>query len=182
MRSVLVCGALLVFCGLAFGQATVIGGTASNWAPSYGVYAAPYVPLVTTPEVTLSTVSPGSAGASSSAFGLVAGATNSTLSSEFIGEPPSGPYTEPVWYGPSNEFAGAYPPPAPHGMYPHREGQRERAFDFIAESRESRESVALLKGEAGAPRKAARTYTNSDVERMNQNNGFVKYDGKTEHI
>jgi len=186
MRLVSLCCTLLMLCGLAAGQATIIGGTASNWAPAYGVYLAPFVPLVTTPEVTLSTVSPWSAGASNSAFGLVAGATNSTLSSEFIGEPPAGVYTEPVWYGQTQaEFA---PPPlygpagAPPAMHARRQAQKEQPFDFISTPRASRESVAMQVAEAGPARKASRTYTNQDADRMNQSNGTVKYRGKTEHI
>jgi len=183
MRLVSMCCTLLLLCGLAAGQATVIGGYASNWAPSYGVYVGPYVPLVTTPEVSLSTVSPWAAGASSSAFGLVAGACNSTLSSEFVGEPPAGVYTEPVWYGQTQaELASPpfYGPPAgPHLMHGRREAQQEQAFDFISQPREG---VAELMAGAGAARKAARTFTNQDVQRQNQNNGVVKYDGKTEHI
>ena len=31
-------------------------------------------------------------------------------------------------------------------------------------------------------RKASRTYTNQDVDRVNQGTGTVKYRGKTEHI
>jgi hypothetical protein len=31
-------------------------------------------------------------------------------------------------------------------------------------------------------KRAARSYTNQDVERMNQQNGQVKWDGKTEKI
>ena len=101
MRVISVMCLLLLLCGFAAAQATIIGGTASNWAPAYGVYAAPFVPLVTTPSVTLSTVSPTAVGARNATFGNVAGATNSTLSSEFVAEPPVGVYTEPVWYGPS---------------------------------------------------------------------------------
>jgi hypothetical protein len=37
----------------------------------------------------------------------------------------------------------------------------------------------MAKGEV---KKAARTYGNDDVERQNQNNGVVKYHGKTENI
>jgi hypothetical protein len=185
MRLVSLCCTVVLLCGLAAGQATVIGGYASNWAPSYGVYLAPFVPLVTTPEVTLSTVSPWSTGASNSAFGLVAGATNSTLSSEFVGEPPSPVYTQPVWYGQTEaEFAPPVvygPGGRPHEM--HRpQPQKEVAFDFISQPRESRESAARLIAGRGPAKKASRTYTNQDVERMNQNNGKVKYDGKTEHI
>lgn len=185
MRLVSMCCTLLLLCGLAAGQATMISGYASNWAPSYGVYVGPYVPLVTTPEVSLSTVSPWAAGASSSAFGLVAGAVNSTLSSEFVGEPPAGVYTEPNWYGQtqaelaSPAFSG--PPPGPHMMH-RRETEREQAFDFISQPRESREGAATLIAGSAAGRKAGRTYTNQDVVRQNDKNGFVHYDGKTEHI
>jgi hypothetical protein len=31
-------------------------------------------------------------------------------------------------------------------------------------------------------KKASRTYTNQDIDQVNQKNGMVKYDGKTEHI
>jgi hypothetical protein len=193
MRLVSLCCTFLVLCGLAAGQATVIRGTASNWVPTYGVYAAPFVPLVTTPEITLSTVSPWAAGASSSAFGLVAGATNSTLSDEFVGDSPVGPFTQPLWYQPSAQpeygTTGAIYGPAvvrPEGgayaMHGRREAQREQAFDFVSQPRESRESVAVLRAEGGQAGKASRTYTNQDVERQNQNNGTVKYDSKTEHI
>jgi hypothetical protein len=185
MRLVSLCCTLFVLCGLAAGQATIIGGYASNWAPPYGVYLAPFVPLVTTPEVTLSTVSPWSAGASNSAFGLVAGATNSTLSSEFVGEPPNPVYTQPVWYGQTEaEFAlpTTYAPGVgPHAMH-RKERPKEQAFDFISRPRESRESAATLIAERGPARKASRSYANQDVERQNQNNGMVKYGGKTEHI
>ena len=185
MRFASMCCMLLLLCGLAFGQATMIGGYASNWAPSYGVYVGPYVPLVTTPEVSLSTTSPWAAGASSSAFGLVAGAVNSTLSSEFVGEPPAPVYTEPVFYGQTQaELASPAfyrPPAAPHVMH-RREVEKEQAFDFISQSRESRESAAVFMAGAGPAKKAARTYTNQDVERQNQKNGLVHYDGKTEHI
>ena len=179
MRLVSMCCTILLFCGLAAGQATIIGGYASNWAPSYGVYVGPYVPLVTTPEVSLSTTSPWAAGASNSAFGLVAGAVNSTLSSEFVGEPPAPVYTEPVWYGQTQaELASPAFTTGPQMMHGRRELQKEQAFDFISQPRES---VAALVAGAGA-KKTGRSYTNQDVERQNEKNGFVHYDGKTEHI
>jgi len=181
MRSISVLCGLLLLCGLAAGQATVIGSTASNWVPAYGVYAAPFVPLVTTPSVTLSTVSPMAVGASNATYGNVAGATNATLSDEFIGTPPVGVYTEPVWYGPTEAPAiGMYPPPSRR-----REGRheaREREFDFVVAPRESTESVATLRAGAPSTGKASRTYTNQDIDRVNQTNGTVKWDGKTEHI
>ena len=178
MRLLSVLCMLVLLSGLAAAQATVIGGTASNWVPAYGVYAAPYVPVVTTPSVTLSTVSPSSVGASNATFGLVAGATNSTLSSEFVGEPPVGVYTQPVWYGPSAAVEVGGGP-----MHGHMHGQMEQGgFDFVATSWESSASVARLVAASGPARKAARTYTNQDVYRVIQNTGTVKYRGKTEHI
>jgi hypothetical protein len=185
MRLVSLCCVPLMLCGLAVGQATIVGGHASNWIPSYGVYVGPYVPLITTPEVSLSTASPWAAGASNSAFGLVAGATNSTLSDEFVGEPPAPVYSQPVWYGQTEAELGSplpyAPAPPPHPIR-RREGEREQVFDFISSARGSRESVARLMSERGTPQHAAKTYTNQDVERQNQNNGLVKYDSKTEHI
>lgn len=187
MRLIGVLCGLLLFCGLAAGQATVIGGTASNWVPAYGVYAAPFVPLVTTPSVTLSTVSPMAVGASNATFGNVAGATNATLSDEFIGAPPVGVYTEPNWYGTTAPIeagpafgAGMYPPPPPR--HERRHEAQEQAFDFIAAPRMSTESVATLRAGAPSTGKATRTYTNQDADRMNDTNGQVKWDGKTEHI
>ena len=184
MRSIYVLCGLLLLCGLAAGQATTIGGTANNWAPAYGVYAAPFVPLVTTPSVTLSTVSPMAVGASNATFGNVAGATNATLSDEFIAEPPVGVYTEPNWYGPSAPVAALavamYPPPPPRHEGGHE--ARERGFDFVVAAIESTASVATVRAGAPSTGKASRTYTNQDVDRQNQNNGLVKWDGKTEHI
>ncbi len=166
---------VLLLSGLAAAQATVIGGTASNWAPAYGIYAAPFVPLVTTPSVTLATVSPSAAGASNATFGNTAGASNATLS--IVSQPPVGVYTEPVWYGPS---AAVETPaePTPEG----RPSHRARAFEVGFASWQSSESVAhLMAGSTGA-KKAARTYTNQDVDQVNQKNGTVRYRGKTEHI
>jgi len=188
MRVISVLCLLLMLGGLAAAQVSVIGGTASYWAPAYGVYAAPFVPLINTPSVSLSTVSPMAVGASNATFGNVAGATNATLSSEFIAAPPVGVYTEPVWYG--EPPAGGLTEPMHYGhsmeremRHEHmggREAAEERGFDFISTPRESRESVARLM--TGPAAKASRTYTNQDVDNVNQKNGTVKYDGKTEHI
>jgi hypothetical protein len=161
---------VLLFSGLASAQ-VIIGGTASNWAPGYGVYAAPFVPLVTTPSVTLATVSPSATGASDATFGNVAGATNATLST--VSPPPVGVYTQPVWYGPS---ATAEAPAAmPEAMHM----QRAHAFDAGVASWQSGESVTHLM--AGG-KKASRSYTNQDVDQVNQKNGTIKFRGKTDHL
>jgi hypothetical protein len=166
---------ILLLSGLAAAQATVIGGTASYWAPAYGVYAAPFVPLVTTPSVTLATVSPSAAGASNATFGNVAGATDATLS--IVSQPPVGVYTQPVWYGPS----AAAETPA-ESMSEPRHGQRSHAFDVGVASWQSGESMTHLMASSTGAKKASRTYTNQDVDQINQKNGTVKYGGKTEHI
>ncbi|MGA8540923.1 MAG: hypothetical protein WB566_15590 [Terriglobales bacterium] len=67
--------------------------------PTYGACfygCGPYVPFLTTPEMSLETVSPNPVGATNATTGLIAGATNSTLSQ--IEGSTSSVYTAPVWY------------------------------------------------------------------------------------
>jgi hypothetical protein len=175
---------VLLLSGLAAAQTTVMGGTASNWVPAYGVYAAPFVPLVTTPSVSLATVSPSAAGASNATFGNVAGATNATLS--IVSQPSAGaytqaiwspPYTQPAWFGPAGAGETALEP-----VSEARPAHRARALDVGVASWQSSTSAAHLMASSTGSKKAARTYTNQDVDQVNQKNGTVKYDGKTEHI
>ena len=177
MRQLLVLCLLLLLSGFAAAQSTVIGATAGNWLPAYGVYAAPYVPRITTPSVTLSTVSPSPVGASNATWGNVAGASNATLSNEFIGEPPVGVFTKPTWYGPSAavEIGG----PMHERM---REQKEQGGGTFIAGPSEGSWSVAQLMTGSSPARKASHTYTNQDVDHLNQSTGTVKYHGKSEHI
>jgi hypothetical protein len=187
MRSAIVFSAVLLLCGFAAGQATVIGGTASNWVPSYGVYAAPFVPLVTTPSVSLATVSPDPVGASNATWGNVAGATNATLS--IVNAPPQGVYTQPVWYGPSESAAAVVAAPFHHVMEihsDHHEGEmhgghhmEHRSFDYVAGYQMN--GIAGMAKSLSA-KKASKTYTNDDIDRMNQSTGQVKYKGKTEEM
>jgi hypothetical protein len=157
---------VLLLSAFAAAQVTIIQGTASNWAP--GAYAGPFVPLVSTPSVTLSTVSPGAVGASNATFGNVAGATNATLSNEFIAPPPTGVNTVPVFYG----AISPAPAEAPSGV--------TGIFNFGIASRGP--GVAQLMAEAGPAKKAVRTVTNQDIDRMNESTGTVKYDHKTEKL
>ncbi len=168
---------VVLLSGLAAAQATIIAGTASNWAPVYGVYAAPFVPLVVTPSVTLATVSPSAAGASNATFGNVAGATNGTLSSEFVSQPPVGVYTQPVWYGPS-----AAPEMPAESVAEARHMQKAQGLDFGMASWQSSHGAAQLMASAGPAAKASRTYTNQDIDKVNQKTGMVKFGGKTEHF
>lgn len=155
----------------------------------------PYVPLVTTPEVSLQTVSPNPVGASNATYGLQAGARNSTLST--IEGNTSSSYTEPVWYAGGGAPLISTPEvsltPRPlHGGHIVREGQnevrpgereavRQRSWTYFAAGNETSNAVEAASTAKSAPR-ASRTYTNQDVENENKKNGMVKYDDKTEKI
>ena len=174
MRTLSAVSLVLLLCGFAVGQATIVGGYASNWGPAYGVYlAAPFVPLINTPSISLSTVAPNPVGASSNAFGLTAGATNSTLS--ISTQVPVSTYTQPVWYNATASLETAAEP----ALQAPRE-QVVRAFDFGISSDGA--GIAARVPRAGEVRKAARTFTNQDADRMNETNGTVKFRGKTEQI
>ena len=97
MRQILIfSGTILLLSALATAQVMVTSGYASYWTPSPGMYAAPFVPLVTTPSADLGTPSL-QVGASSATAGNVAGATNATLSLDTSG--PSANFAKPMWYG-----------------------------------------------------------------------------------
>jgi hypothetical protein len=177
--------------------------------PGYGPCfygCGPFVPLVTTPEVSLEQFSPNPVGASNATTGLIAGATNATLSQ--IQGSTSSVYTVPVWYQ-----GGGAPLITPEvHLYPEtigREGHRmhdgmhgamreERHEERSKEEHGPREearanwtyftgpehtaSAAVGANESKGIRKAGHVYTNDDVTRQNDKNGTVKYDGKTEKM
>src|SRR6266567_3836282 len=175
MRLVLTLLAALVLSSLAAAQTPVHGYI------GYGYGYGPYIPLVTTPEISLQTVSPN-----------LAGATNSTLSQ--VDGNTSSVYTQPVWYsGGTTPLISSPSVQLPVlGMHPmmHMEGmQREhergeaaqRSWTYYASEQETASPVeSAVSAKSG--KHAARTYTNQDVEQENQKNGMVKYDGKTEQI
>ena len=78
MRTVKLLFLIVACCGVAAaqGQATVMGGYASNWVSP--AVAVPFVPLVNTPEMSLGQPAL-TIGASNATLGLTAGATASTL-------------------------------------------------------------------------------------------------------
>lgn len=186
MRTVNLAVLVLVLSVFAVGQSGVRN------VPGYCSYGCgPYIPLVTTPTVSLQTVSPSPEGATNATGGLLAGARNSTLS--MVNGNTSAVYTEPVWYS-----GGGSPMVAPAVRLPHEEhgGMREEHGEHREAGRgeEARQVWTYYSGQeqiaaagqataaAKGAKRAARTYTNQDVERMNQQNGQVKYDGKTEKI
>jgi hypothetical protein len=181
---------ILLFSALALGQVPARGYAGY---PAYG----PYVPLVTTPQVSLETYSPSPVGATNASYGLAAGARNSTFSA--IPGNTGSTYTEPVWYSGggaplvSAPQVSLFPRPLRGGALMRRPegrmetGEREhaeagaRAWTYYAAPEETSNAVEAASA-AKSGKKAARTYTNQDVEQQNQNNGLVKYDSKTEKL
>jgi len=182
MRPYLVLCAVLLISALAFGQQPV----PRVYGPCvFG--CGPFVPLVTTPMISLQTVSPNPVGARNATTGLVAGATNGTLSQ--IQGSTSSVYTVPVWYqGGDAPLTGPdvrlWPEPITrqtHRFHGERGPQEEERGQWMYFSgREHTASAVDASVAAKSGKRAARTYTNADVERQNQNNGMVKYGGKSE--
>jgi hypothetical protein len=167
--------------------------------------------MVTTPQVSLQTYSPNPVGASNATTGLIAGATNSTLSQ--IEGSASSEYTVAVWYqGGSAPLItrdvrlwpetvgreGRVLREAMREERPQEEGFREpRPYEQREREQRAREEgekrnteevrgdwAYITGGEQPAPgfKKAAHAYTNDDVARQNNTNGTVKHDGKTEKM
>lgn len=193
MRPYLVLSAVILIAVAAFGQQPVPRPYGGYYGAGYG----PYVPLISTPMLSLETVSPNPVGASNATTGLVAGATNSTLS--MMEDSTSSEYTVPVWYQGGAPLTTSdvhiWPEPigrehhAMHGemggmmrgmMGEEREHARQEARSWMYFT--GAEHTASVAGAAKGSVKAGRAYGNDDVTRQNDNNGTVKYDGKTEKI
>jgi hypothetical protein len=149
----------------------------------------PFIPLVTTPMISLQQASPNPVGATNATTGLVAGATNSTLS-EISGNT-SSVYTQPVWYqgGDAPLTSSAvhlFAEPVGHTMRAMHEehGQRQEAkAEWVYFGGSASTSTARSERDgAKSGKKANRTYTNDDVTRQNDNNGNVKMKGKSEKL
>jgi hypothetical protein len=179
--------ATLLFAGAAFAQRPV---------EVYGARG-PYVPLITTPQISLSTVSPNSVGASNATYGLSAGARNSTLS--MMNGNTSSSFTEPVWYQGGGAPLVSEPEVELHvrgvhgGLMHHDEGMAMGEHGGMAAHAGSAHAWTYFSaGDMGSPveasasakgmRKATRTITNQDIDAENQKTGTVKYSGKTEKI
>jgi len=163
---------------------------------AYGHYCpsecGPFVPLVTTPSVSLETVSPDPAGARNATAGLIAGATNSTLS-EVSGNT-SSVYTAPVWYSGGgtplvdpavNSSVGTMRP----GRFEtirrepevHERKTEAQAWTYIASSEPGVHALESASSATGV-KPAKHSFTNEDVQQQNEKNGYVHYDSKTEKI
>lgn len=183
MRVFSLCASLF-FASVAFGQVPV---------QVYGSAYGPYVPLVTTPQVSLSAVSPNPVGARNATYGLAAGARNSTF--ETLDANTSSTFSEPVWYqgggAPliSEPEVALFPRPLHGGRMMHHEARMELHEEREMASRqwtyipaEEMPSAGEIIANAKGARKATRTITNQDIDAENQKTGTVKYDGKTEKI
>jgi len=182
MRTVTVICAILMLSALGFGQ------TSFRAIPGYCPYGCgPYVPLLTTPQLWLETVSPNPVGATNATGGLVAGATNGTLSQ--VQGNTDAVYTMPVWLA-----GGGTPLISPAVNAPiyesavepmkfrermHHRHEGERAGWLYFSSAEQTASPVLAASAAHGLKPGVRTFTNGDVQRQNQQNGVVKYDRKT---
>jgi hypothetical protein len=186
MRSVTLLCTILLLSVLGFGQTVVRG------YPGYCSYGCgPYVPLITTPELSFATVSPNPVGATNATGGLVAGATNSTLSQ--VSGNIDAVYTQPVWYvgggtplispdvnAPIHEFGREWAAGYGDWMHRHHEAEQQReAWLYFSSAGLGPSPVQAARAMHG---RAARTYSNEDVKRQNQQNGLVKYEGKTQKI
>jgi len=194
MRPYLVLMAVVLMAVAAFGQQPIPH-------PGYGprLYGyGPFIPLVTTPMVSLQQVSPNPVGASNATTGLSAGATDATLSQ--IEGSTSAVYTVPVWY----QGGGAplmtsqvhlWPEPVgregrpmhdtmreERGREEHGAREEERGGWTYLTGREHIADAGQAASEAKGFKKAGRVYNNDDVTRQNDKNGTVKYDGKTEKM
>lgn len=189
MRNLTLILSLTLFSLFAFAQ------NGERGLPGYCAYACgPYVPLITTPSLSFATISPNPVGATNATGGLIAGATNSTLSEVNGNTNPV--YTIPMWYS-----GGGMPLISPAtnsrvGMRLNAMRAEERengehmrkeheggvvSWTYIASAApgaQSLESAAAAKG----VHPAKKAFSNDDVQRQNDKNGYVHYDSKTEKI
>lgn len=187
MRILAIFGAALVLSALAAAQTTQ-HYTGSGYGYGYG----PYIPLLTTPEISFESRPIGqTVGATNATGELATGASNSTLSM------PSGNmstvYTQPVWYSGGTTPVMLAPAvrisqgergmmmPAMRTEHMDRErAEGRKTWTYFGETAVT--GAAELSAAAKNGKRAGRSYTNQDVENVNQKNGVVKYDGKTEQI
>ncbi len=178
MRIVIVVCSTILLSGLATAQARIIGGTAGDYSSPY-IYAAPFEPLFRTPSVSFEPEVPMAAGARNATWGNVAGARNATT--ETLPPADYGRSWRERGFREAREERVHEMEPAPHEMNG-KGGKREHHVFNAGASQWESEGLAEMTGKSSSAKKAARTYTNQDIQRMNDNNGNVKYDGKTEHI
>ena len=157
MRLFTVVCAMLLFSGLAFGQRPVVRAY-----PDYGYYG-PYVPMVTTPQISLEQVSPKPVWYSGGGAPYVSSPEVSLSVRDVRGR------------------GMALPGEMREREEPARAGAGRRAWTYFASAEET-SSAAQAAQEAKTGKPATRTITNTDIDQENQKTGTVKYDGKTEKL
>jgi hypothetical protein len=186
MRPYLVLCAALLIASAVFAQQPV----PRPYGPGYYGFG-PYVPLISTPMISLETVSPNPVGASNATTGLIAGATDSTLSQ--IQGSTSSTFTVPVWYQGGAPVitpeVNLWPEPLgremrmmaePPGPLSERGPRKEARAEWVYFS--GSEHTGSVAAAAKPSVKPGHSYTNEDVTRQNDNNGMVHWDSKTEKI
>jgi hypothetical protein len=172
MRKLALASIVLLIPVLAVAQSGVRG------VPGYCSYGCgPYIPLVTTPIISLETASPNPVGASNATGGLHAGARNSTL--QMMSGDTDAVHTQSVWVSgggsPLVSPAVRLPHPEPMmGMHEHmmhmeheRGEEAHQAWTYYAGPAATASPVEAAAAAKGGKR-AARAYTNQDVERVGQ--------------
>jgi hypothetical protein len=192
MRIVAAVSSIVLFSALSLAQ-----NGERAW-PGYCPYGCgPYVPLITTPSLSFQTVSPNPVGARNATGGLIAGATNSTLSE--INGNTSTDFTVPVWYSGGgtplvspavNSSVGSMRLNSIGGQYrernraaPHQRAREAttKSWVYFASAEPGAHTLESVSAETGV-KPAKRSFTNQDVFEQNDKNGYVHYDGKTEKI
>jgi hypothetical protein len=176
MRQILVCSVILLLATLAFSQQAPI----LNYGPDYGPCLAcgPNIPLITTPSISLQ-APPVTVGASNATEGLVAGAANATVST--ISAYPGAGYAAPIGLA-TAEFAETAASVMPAGTELEPAHPRTQPNIFFTPLDQTASAGAASAEAKNLTRRAARTYTNADIDQFNQLNGTVKYRGKTVHM
>lgn len=174
MRKIAIsCTLLFMSTGLAMGQMAPASGYAFD--QTYGNQGPR---IVSTPTMSLDSPTP-AVGATNATLGNVAGATNSTLAI-LNGSAMAGQVNSYGAFGSteatSNVSSGESSDKSAVSV------EAPGSFNSGIARSEYSEGVATLMADAGGRRKAARVYTNQDVERLNQENGNVKAGEKVEHL
>jgi hypothetical protein len=182
MRNILMASAVVVLAaGMSFAQGPGQVYSGSYWP---GVYAGPFVPLISTPHASWNNHIP-PPGASNATEGNVAGASSSSSAfsshHRFSPEAFRGMRMEEMRGG---EFHGEVMRAEEHHEFEHGARRGGEGFDSGIASSEFSESVIVAMGQPHAtpPSGNPRMITNQDVEQVNQKNGYVKYDDHVEHI